>query len=124
MNLGCFSISLPVKNLQASKRFYEKLGFTEFAGDETQNFLIMKNGSTNIGLFQDMFDGNMLTFNPGWDQNADNDAESFTDIRELHRQLESAGIEIVQNSITGEAGPSSFSIIDPDGNSILIDQHV
>ena len=123
MDLGCFSISLSVKNLQKSKSFYEKLGFKVYAGEESHNFLIMKNGSTNIGLFQDMFEGNILTFNPGWDQNA-NGVESFTDVRELHKRFKSLDIEINEESISGESGPSSFSILDPDGNSILFDQHV
>ncbi len=123
MKLGAFSVSLAVNNLQTSKDFYEKLGFEQFGGDESHNFLIMKSGETIIGLFQGMFEGNILTFNPGWDQNAAN-VEPFTDVRELHNQLKSQGIEIVQQTIEGEAGPSSFSIVDPDGNSILIDQHV
>lgn len=123
MELGCFSISLAVKDLKKSKAFYEKLGFTVFAGEESHNFLIMKNGDTNIGLFQDMFDKNILTFNPGWNQNAVS-TDSFTDVRELIKQFESKGIDIVQNSISGESGPSSFTISDPDGNPILIDQHV
>lgn len=123
MKLGCFSISLAVKDLKASKAFYEKLGFEAFAGEESHGFLIMKNGDTNIGLFQDMFDKNILTFNPGWNQNAENVA-SFDDVRQLLEQFKSEGIEIVEESITGEKGPSSFSILDPDGNPILIDQHV
>ena len=123
MILGAFSVSLAVKNLQSSKEFYEKLGFEIFGGDESHNYLIMKNGDTLIGLFQDMFEENILTFNPGWDQNAGN-VESFTDVRKLHDHLKSQGIEIVQKSIEGQSGPSSFSVVDPDGNSILIDQHV
>ena len=94
-----------------------------FAGDQSQNYLIMKNGSNNIGLFQGMFEENIITFNPGWDQDA-NSVEPFTDVRDLHKHFKSQGIEIAQESITGDAGPSSFSVIDPDGNSILIDQHV
>jgi predicted lactoylglutathione lyase len=123
MRLGCFSISLAVKDLQKSKEFYEKIGFEVFAGAESQNFLIMKNGDTNIGLFQDMFEKNILTFNPGWNQNAEN-IDSFDDVRELKKHFESKGIDVVQDSISGESGPSSFSIIDPDGNPILIDQHI
>ena len=123
MRLGCFSISLAVKDLQKSKEFYEKIGFEVFAGAESQNFLIMKNGDTNIGLFQDMFERNILTFNPGWNQNAEN-IDSFDDVRELKKHFESKGIDVVQDSISGESGPSSFSIIDPDGNPILIDQHI
>jgi len=123
MNLGCFSISLTVKDLQKSKEFYEKIGFEVYAGDESHNFLIMKNGETNIGLFQDMFEKNILTFNPGWNQHAEN-IDSYTDVRELKKHFESKGIDIVQDSISGESGPSSFAIADPDGNQILIDQHV
>mgnify|MGYP001825982456 FL=1 len=123
MNLGCFSISLTVKDLQKSKAFYEKIGFEVYAGDESHNFLIMKNGETNIGLFQDMFEKNILTFNPGWNQHAEN-TDSFTDVRDLKKDFESKGIDMVQDSISGESGPSSFSIADPDGNQILIDQHV
>jgi catechol 2,3-dioxygenase-like lactoylglutathione lyase family enzyme len=123
MELGGFSVSLAVKDLEESKAFYEKLGFATYAGDLSHNFLIMKNGSTNIGLFQGMFEGNILTFNPGWDQDA-NSIEPFADVRELLKQFKSQGIEIVQESISGDSGPSSFSIIDPDGNAILIDQHV
>ncbi len=123
MDMGCFSISLSVKNLQDSKHFYEKLGFVVFAGEESHNFLIMKNGSTNIGLFHGMFEDNILTFNPGWDQHAEK-VNSFTDVRDLKRHFEAKNIEIIQESISGESGPSSFAIVDPDGNSILIDQHV
>jgi predicted lactoylglutathione lyase len=123
MKLGCFSISLTVSDLKKSKEFYEKIGFQVFAGEESHNFLIMKNGDTNIGLFQGMFEKNILTFNPGWNQNAEN-VESFIDIRELCKQFKSQGIEIVQDSITEEKGPASFTISDPDGNMILIDQHV
>lgn len=123
MKLGCFSVSLAVKDLQMSKAFYEKLGFEVFAGEESHNFLIMKSGDTNIGLFQGMFEKNILTFNPGWNQNAENIA-SFTDVRELREQFRFRGIEIAEDSITGEKGPASFSVIDPDGNPILIDQHV
>ncbi len=123
MKLGCFSISLAVKDLKKSKEFYEKLGFEVFAGEESHNFLIMKNGDANIGLFQGMFEKNILTFNPGWNQNAEN-IESFNDVRELCKQLKSKGIEIAEDSISGDKGPSCFSVIDPDGNPILIDQHV
>lgn len=123
MELGGFSISLAVKNLAKSKEFYEKLGFKVFAGDQSQNYLIMKNGGHNIGLFQGMFEENIITFNPGWDQDA-NKIESFTDVREIHKKVKSQGMEIAHDSITGDAGPSSFSIVDPDGNTILIDQHV
>ena len=123
MKLGCFSISLAVKDLKKSKAFYEKIGFEVFAGEESHGFLIMKHEDTNIGLFQGMFEKNILTFNPGWNQNAEN-VESFDDVRELLEQIKSKGIEIAEESISGEQGPSSFSIIDPDGNPILIDQHV
>lgn len=123
MKLGCFSISLSVKDLKKSKSFYEKIGFKVFAGEEEHGFLIMKNGETNIGLFQGMFENNILTFNPGWNQNAENISE-YDDVRQLREQFELNGIEIAKDSITSEKGPSSFSIIDPDGNSILIDQHV
>ena len=123
MELGAFSISLAVKDIEKSKVFYEKLGFQVFAGDQSQNYLIMKNGDTNIGLFQGMFEGNILTFNPGWDQNANN-LESFMDVREIHKKITTQKLEIAHESISGEKGPSSFTIIDPDGNSILIDQHV
>ena len=123
MNLGCFSMSLTVANLNKSKEFYEKLGFKVFAGDETHHYLIMKNGETNIGLFQGMFNSNVLTFNPGWNQSAEN-VRPFDDVRKLHEHFKSQGIEIVQDSIAGESGPASFAVIDPDGNTILIDQHV
>lgn len=123
MELGGFSISLAVKDIEKSIVFYQKLGFKVFAGDQTKNYLIMKNGSNNIGLFQDMFEENIMTFNPGWDTDANN-LESFTDVRDLYKQFKSQGIKMAQESISGEAGPASFSVIDPDGNSILIDQHV
>ena len=123
MELGCFSISLAVADLVKSKEFYEKIGFKVYAGEESNNFLIMKNGDTNIGLFQGMFDKNILTFNPGWDQNAQA-TESYTDVRELKKEFTSKDIEIVQDSIDNDKGPASFSIVDPDGNTILIDQHV
>jgi len=123
MKLGCFSISLAVKDLKKSKDFYENIGFEVFAGEESHGFLIMKQGETNIGLFEGMFEKNILTFNPGWNQTAEN-VESFDDVRELLEQFKSKGIEIAECSITGEKGSSSFSVIDPDGNPILIDQHV
>lgn len=123
MSLGCFSVSLAVKDLATSKAFYEKLGFCVYAGEMAHGFLIMKNGSTNIGLFQDMFEGNILTFNPGWDSDASK-VDSFTDIRELKEKLEAQGVEVVNASIENEQGPANFSIVDPDGNAILFDQHV
>jgi len=123
MDLGAFSVSLAVKNIETSKIFYEKLGFKVFGGDQSQNWLIMKNGDHVVGLFQGMFEKNILTFNPGWDQDC-NKLDAFTDVREIHKRLKAQGIEIVQESITGDAGPASFAVVDPDGNSILIDQHV
>ena len=123
MQLGNFSVSLSVKDIQASKAFYEKLGFTKFHGEETENWLIMKNGEVVIGLFQGMFERNTLTFNPGWDSNA-NSLNSFTDIRELQKQLKGQGVEFVAEADESTQGPANFCIIDPDGNPILFDQHV
>ncbi|HEY5883801.1 MAG TPA: VOC family protein [Pyrinomonadaceae bacterium] len=123
MQLGNFSISLAVKDIGASKKFYEKLGFTVFGGDQAQNWLIMKNGETNIGLFQGMFENNILTFNPGWDSNA-GALNEFTDVRELQRQLKSNGVEMMTEADESTTGPASFMIADPDGNTILVDQHV
>jgi predicted enzyme related to lactoylglutathione lyase len=123
MQLGNFSISLAVKDIEASKTFYEKLGFTVFGGDQSQNWLIMKNGDTNIGLFQGMFENNILTFNPGWNSNAQPLGE-FTDVRELQRQLKANGVEMMAEADESTTGPGSFMIADPDGNTILVDQHV
>ena len=123
MELGNFSISLAVKDIEASRSFYEKLGFTAFAGDAAQNWLIMKNGDHVIGLFQGMFERNILTFNPGWDSNAQK-LDSFTDIRELQRQLKAQGVQFQQEADESTTGPISFVIADPDGNPILFDQHV
>lgn len=123
MELGTFSVSLAVKNIEASKAFYQKIGFEIIGGDQSQNWLILKNGEHTIGLFQGMFEGNMMTFNPGWDKNGQ-ELDSFADVRVLLKEFESQDVDITQNSITGESGPSSFSIKDPDGNAILIDQHV
>lgn len=123
MKLGAFSVSLRVKDLQASKEFYEKLGFEFFGGDISQNWLIMKNGDTVIGLFQGMFDKNMLTFNPGWDSNAQ-ELESYTDIREIQRLLKEQGVEFASEADESTSGPASFMVVDPDGNPILLDQHV
>ena len=123
MNLGAFSISLAVKDIAASKEFYEKLGFEVFGGDETQNWLIMKNGDHVIGLFQGMFEMNSLTFNPGWDSNA-RLLETFTDVREIQRQLKDRGIEFISEADESTSGPASFIVMDPDGNPILVDQHV
>ena len=123
MELGAFSVSLAVKDIEASKLFCEKLGFTAFAGDQSQNWLIMKNGDHNIGLFQGMFDKNILTFNPGWDSNAGTLSE-FTDVRELQRQLKDRGVNMIVEADESSTGPASFMIVDPDGNAILVDQHV
>ena len=123
MQLGAFSISLAVKDIQASKTFYEKFGFKPFAGDASQNWLILKNGDHAIGLFQGVFEKNILTFNPGWDSNAQPLA-SFTDIRELQRQLKAQGVPLVQEADETTTGPASFIAVDPDGNPILVDQHV
>ena len=123
MELGAFSISLAVKDLETSRAFYEKFGFKAFAGDASQNWLIMKNGDHVIGLFQGMFEKNILTFNPGWDSNAQKLA-TFTDIRELQRQLKAQGVQFQQEADEGATGPASFVVMDPDGNQILVDQHV
>jgi lactoylglutathione lyase len=123
MELGAFSISLAVKDLGASMAFYEKFGFKVFAGDASQNWLIMKNGDHVIGLFQGMFEKNILTFNPGWDSNAQKLA-MFTDVRDLQRQLKAQGVQLQQEADESATGPASFIVIDPDGNPILIDQHV
>ncbi|MCP9001525.1 VOC family protein [Pseudarthrobacter sp. RMG13] len=123
MQLGAFSISLTVKDIAASAAFYEKLGFTRFGGDITQNWLILKNGETVIGLFQGMFEKNMLTFNPGWSQDAEA-LDSFTDVRDLQRELKAAGMEFVSEADEATTGPGSFIVVDPDGNPVLVDQHV
>ena len=123
MNLGAFSISLAVKDIAASKVFYEKLGFRVFHGDIAQNWLIMKNGDHVIGLFQGMFEKNILTFNPGWDNNAQK-LDTFTDVRELQRQLKAQGVELLSEADENTTGPGSFIAEDPDGNPILFDQHV
>jgi catechol 2,3-dioxygenase-like lactoylglutathione lyase family enzyme len=123
MELGAFSVSLAVKDLEQSKAFYEKLGFDVFGGDQSQNWLIMKNGGHVIGLFQGMFPNNILTFNPGWDSDA-NRLEDFTDVRELQRRLKGSGIEFASEADESCTGPASFMIVDPDGNTILVDQHV
>lgn len=123
MVLGAFSVSLNVKDIQTSKSFYENLGFQVFGGDLSQNWLIMKNGSCTIGLFQGMFEKNILTFNPGWDENATT-LDSFTDVRELQRQLKAKGITIETEADEKTSGPGSFVVVDPDGNPILVDQHV
>ncbi len=123
MSLGAFSVSLAVKDIEASRAFYEKLGFKVFAGKASAKFLIMKNGDCLIGLFQGMFDKNILTFNPGWDANAQKVA-GFTDVRELQRGLKTAGIKIAKEVDETSSGPASFVVYDPDGNQILVDQHV
>ena len=123
MDLGAFSISLAVEDIRVSRSFYEKLGFHAFHGEIEQNWLIMKNGECTIGLFQGMFEENILTFNPGWDQSAET-VEAFTDVRDIQRQLKSRGIELESEAEEGSTGPASFSFLDPDGNRILIDQHV
>lgn len=123
MELGNFSISLAVKDLEASRVFYEKFGFSVFGGDAAQNWLILKNGDHVIGLFQGMFEKNILTFNPGWDSNAQK-LDSFTDIRELQRQLKVQGVKLQQEADETTTGPASFVAEDPDGNPILFDQHV
>lgn len=122
LKLGAFSVSLSVKDLQTSKTFYENLGFTHFAGSMEQHYLILKNERTLIGLFQGMFEGNMLTFNPGWDENAKNIAD-FDDIRAIQRELKSKGIAINNPIDANTSGPASLFLTDPDGNVILIDQH-
>lgn len=123
MKLGAFSISLAVKDLQASKTFYEHLGFTAFAGGETQKYLIMKNGNALVGLFQGMFAGNILTFNPGWDENATLQ-ENFDDVREIQKHLKSKGVALSTEADETTTGPASIFLTDPDGNVVLIDQHV
>jgi len=123
MELGAFSISLAVKDIKASKAFYEKLGFKVFVGDISQNWLILKNGEHAIGLFQGMFERNTLTFNPGWDSHAQK-LDTFTDVRELQNQLKAQGVELMSAADESTTGPASFIVMDPDGNPILVDQHV
>lgn len=122
MDLGNFSVSLAVKDIEASRSFYEKFGFKVFMGNAAQKWLIMKNGEHVIGLFQGMFEKNVLTFNPGWDSNAQNLA-SFTDVRELQRQLKAKGVKLQTEADEKTTGPASFMAVDPDGNQILVDQH-
>ena len=123
MQLGAFSVSLTVEDLEASKAFYEKLGFTVFGGEMEHNWLIMKNADYVIGLFQGMFERNILTFNPGWDQNATT-LDEFTDVRELQKELKAQGLTLEVEADESTTGPASFIVIDPDGNPILFDQHV
>ncbi|CAG9609152.1 VOC family protein [Pseudoneobacillus rhizosphaerae] len=122
MKLGAFSVSLSVKDIHASKAFYENLGFSDLGGDISQNWLIMKNENCIIGLFQGMFEKNILTFNPGWDENAKN-LDSFTDVREIQRHLKERGIPLQSEADETTDGPAHITLEDPDGNSILIDQH-
>jgi len=123
MELGTFSVSLAVKDIQASRAFYEKLGFKVFAGNASQHWLILKNGAHAIGLFQGMFEKNILTFNPGWDSNASK-LNTFTDVREIQRQLKAQGVQLTTEADETSTGPASFTTVDPDGNPILVDQHV
>ena len=123
MKLGAFSVSLNVKDIKASKQFYENLGFKVFAGDLSKNYLIMKNGNALIGLFQGMFEQTILTFNPGWDENAQK-MEAFDDVRQIQRTLKSGGIKLMAEADESTSGPASLMLMDPDGNQILFDQHV
>ncbi len=123
MKLGAFSVSLSVKDLEISKQFYENLGFSVFAGEKERNYLIMKNEGTIIGLFQGMFENNILTFNPGWDENASK-LEQFDDVREIQKVLKQKGVALLSEADESSTGPASFMFLDPDGNTILIDQHV
>ena len=123
MQLGNFSVSLAVKDIAASRAFYEKLGFTVVHGNQAQNWLVMKNGDCKIGLFQGMFERNIMTFNPGWDSNAQK-LPSYTDIREIQRQLKAKGVTFSLEADEKTTGPASFMIEDPDGNQILFDQHI
>jgi lactoylglutathione lyase len=122
MQLGAFSVSLAVKDLAASRTFYEKLGFEAFAGDADQGWLVLHNGDHVIGLFQGMFERNLLTFNPGWDQQAQ-ETGTFTDVRELQRTLRERGVEFASEVDETGSGPGSFIVVDPDGNPVLFDQH-
>ena len=121
MKLGAFSISLSVKDLEKSRSFYKDLGFEDFGGMAEHGYAIMKNGDTLVGLFQGMFEGNLLTFNPGWDQSAQN-VDPFDDVRAIKEKVKAAGHSVEQEQ-GGESGPASFVVIDPDGNPILVDQH-
>jgi catechol 2,3-dioxygenase-like lactoylglutathione lyase family enzyme len=123
MELGAFSVSLAVKDLEASRGFYEKLGFETVMGDASENWLILRNGDHTIGLFQGMFDRNLLTFNPGWDREA-RPLPAFTDVRDLQRELKARGVKFEQEADESSTGPGSFLVVDPDGNPILFDQHV
>ena len=123
MDLGAFSISLTVEDLEASRTFYEKFGFEVVGGDASQNWQILRNGDHTLGLFQGMFERNILTFNPGWDWKGDA-LDSFTDVRELQRRLKAKGVQLVSETDENSTGPASFVALDPDGNPILVDQHV
>lgn len=122
MKLGAFSISLSVKNIQKSKEFYENLGFTSLGGDLNQKWLILKNGNSIIGLFEGMFENNIITFNPGWDENAQN-IEDFDDVRVIQEHLKKRGIKLTSEAAPNSNGPAHITLTDPDGNNILIDQH-
>ena len=122
MELGAFSVSLAVKDIAVSKDFYQKLGFEVFGGDESQNWLMLRNGDHVIGLFQGMFEQNILTFNPGWDQEA-NPLSEYNDVRDIQKELKAHGIPFAQEADENSSGPASFVIVDPDGNPILVDQH-
>ena len=122
MQVGAFSVSLAVKDIEASRQFYAKLGFTHLGGDPAQKWLILKNGPHIIGLFEGMFERNMLTFNPGWDQDA-KEVDPFTDVRELQRRLKAEGVKFATEADESTSGPASFMLIDPDGNPVLFDQH-
>ncbi len=121
MELGAFSVSLSVRDINVSKAFYEKFGFVEFGGDIRQDWLILKNGDHIIGLFQGMFNGNILTFNPGWDQNAQ-EVDNFSDVREIQKELLAKGVTMIEEADLNTSGPASITFSDPDGNTILIDQ--
>lgn len=123
MKVGAFSISLSVKDIKVSKEFYETLGFSVFAGDMERNYLIMKNGDAIVGLFQGMFENNIITFNPGWNQNAENQTD-FDDVRAIQQHLKALGINLIKEADETTSGPESITLFDPDGNTILIDQHV
>lgn len=123
MQLGAFSVSLAVKDIQSAKDFYTKFGFAEIGGNIEQNWLILRNGDHTIGLFQGMFKNNILTFNPGWDQHC-NTLPEFTDVRQLQKKLKAAGVDLLSEADENSSGPGSFMAVDPDGNTLLFDQHV
>jgi len=123
MDLGAFSVSLAVKDINASRAFYAALGFAEAGGNADQGWLILRNGETTLGLFQGMFEGNILTFNPGWDSQAQT-VEGFADVRLIQARLQAAGIDLIETTDPAGAGPAHITLTDPDGNAILIDQHI